>query len=325
MAMLGSAAALSPTVSFGQQSLRVPRIGVLVGSASSADDPAVRDGLQVFQDAMRDAGWIDGKNIRVDYRFAPGEIVKTDAGAAELVALAPDLIYGQGLPAAQALHRKTRTIPIVFSLVVDPVGFGLVASLAHPGGNVTGFMVYELSIGSKWMQLLHEIVPDLSRVGVLYHPDTAPYAATLIASAKAAAGRDVAVIEYPVHDDREIETAAASLGYEPHGGLMVVPSSFTGAHLVQIIAQAARFGLPNLMPHPGAVERGALISYLYAPDAWMRQPVTYIDRILKGESPSDLPVQAPTKYELAINLKTAKALGLTVPVRLLVNADKVIE
>jgi putative ABC transport system substrate-binding protein len=311
-------------VALGQQSPRVPRISALI-NASSADDPLGRERLQTFREAMQAAGWTEGKNITVDYRFVPGDLARTSAAAAEVVALAPDLLYGQGLAAAQALHQKTRTIPIVFTLVVDPVGFGLVASLAHPGGNVTGFMVFEPSMGGKWMQLLVEIAPEARRVGIVYDPDTAPYAPAFIVSARAAAGRDVAVIECPVHDDSEIEGAISSIGHEPHGGFLVVPSAFTGTHRDQFIALAAHLGLPSLIPLPGAVEQGALLSYLFDYDAVMRQPVAYIDRILKGESPSNLPVQAPTKYQLAINLKTAKALGLTVPVSLLATADKVVE
>ena len=181
------------------------------------------------------------------------------------------------------------------------------------------------SIGGKFLQLLREIAPELSRVGIIYNPDTAPYAPPLIASAKAAAGSDVAVIEYQTHNDSEIEAAASSLGKEPNSGLLVIPEPFTVAHLDQIIRQAARFHLPTLVSLSGATKRGALISYGYPFDASIRQPVSYIDRILKGESPSDLPVQAPTKYELSINLKTAKALGLTVPEALRATADEVIE
>jgi len=205
------------------------------------------------------------------------------------------------------------------------VGFGLVESLRQPGGNVTGFIVWDLSIGGKWMQLLQEIAPDLRRIGIMYNPDTAPYAPPLIASAKATAARGVAVFECLTRNDREIEAATSSLGNEPHGGLLIIPEPFTNAHRDQIIAQSARFGLPTLNPVFGAASRGALISYTYAFDVMMRQPVTYIDRILRGESPGNLPVQAPTKYVLSINVKVAKTLGLSVPSTLLALADEVIE
>jgi putative ABC transport system substrate-binding protein len=323
--MLAGGAAAWPLAAQAQQPERVRQIGVLVGYAASADDPAARQALPPFQDAMQRAGWIDGKNIHLEYRFAAGDFAKTTMAAAELVAIAPEAIYALGLPAARALQQKTRTIPIIFTQVADPVGYGLVASLAHPGGNVTGFMAWDLSIGGKWLQLLHEIAPQLSSVGIVYNPDTGSYAAPLIVSAKAAAGSDVAVSEFPVHDDGEIEAAVSNVGRQPHGGLLVVPEPFTNAHTNQLIAQAARFGIPNIMSFGGATRRGALMSYTYASAAMLAEPVGYIDRILKGQSPSDLPVQAPTKFELSINLKTAKALDLTVPQTLIVAADEVIE
>jgi putative ABC transport system substrate-binding protein len=322
--LLGSAATGWPLAARAQQPDRVRHIGVFAGNAGSADDPIAGETLRQFREAMQQAGWIEGKNIRVDYRFG-GDAAKINASAAELVALVPELIYAHGLPAARAVQRKTHTIPIVFTQVADPVGFGLVESVGHPGGNVTGFMVWELSIGGKWLQLLRQIVPEVTRIGVMYNPDTAPYAPPLVASARVAAGGDVAVIECPIHDDREIEVAASSLGHEAHGGLLVIPEPFTNAHRDQIIGQSARFNLPTINPVSGAADRGALMSYNYNFNDMIRQPVAYIDRILKGESPSDLPVQAPTKFELVINLKTAKALGLTIPESFLVLANKVIE
>jgi putative tryptophan/tyrosine transport system substrate-binding protein len=322
--LLGSAIAAWPLAVRAQQPGQMRHIGVLIGNASNAEDPIAKEILQQFRSAMQEAGWIDGKNIRLDYRFG-GDVTDINTSAAELVALAPEVIYATGLPAARALHQKTQMIPIVFTQVADPVGFGLVETLGHPGSNVTGFIVWDLSIGGKWIQLLREIVPELTRVGIIYNPDTAPYAPPLIASAKAAAGSNMAVIEFPTRDDKEIEAAASSLAHEPHGGLLIVPEPFTNAHRDQIIAQAARFNLPALNPVSGAAERGALISYTYAYHPMIRQPVVYIDRILKGAKPADLPVQAPIKYELNINLKTARALGLTVPQNLLIAADKVIE
>jgi len=326
LGILGGAAAAWPLGVRAQQPEQMRHIGVLVGLASSANDPIADGFLRPFRDAMLQAGWIEGKNIRIDYRFggALADLAKTNASAAELVALQPEVIYTQGLPATLAVHRETKIVPIVFTQVADPVGFGLVDSLGRPGGNVTGFVVWDLSIGGKWMQLLRELVPDVTHVGILYNPHTAPYAPPLIASAKAAAG-NVQVIESHSHDDSEMEATLLSLSKEPHGGLLVIPEPFTNAHRDQIIAQCARFGLPALNPLIGAVKRGALISYTFAFDELIRQPISYIDRILKGESPKDLPVQAPTKYELAINLKTAKALGLTVPPMLLTRADEVLE
>ncbi len=222
------------------------------------------------------------------------------------------------------LQRKTKTIPVVFTQVADPVGFGLADSLGHPGGNITGFVVWDLSIGGKWMQLLRELIPDLTDVGILYNPDTTAYAPPLVASARAAAA-SVRVTECHAHDDGEVEAALSSLSRQPRGALLVIPEPFTNAHLDYIVAQCVRFGLPALNSVINAADRGALISYTVVLDELIRKPVTYIDRILKGGSPSDLPVQAPTKYELSINLKAAKALGLTIPPTLMAIADKVVE
>lgn len=323
--LLGGGATVAwPLAARAQQPNRVRQIGVFLGLATSADDPGVSEILQPFKAAMQDAGWIDGRNIRLDYRFG-GDLAKINAAAAEIVTLAPELIYAAGLPAVQALHQRTRTIPIVFSLVADPVGGGLIESLSRPGGNVTGFIVWDLSIGGKWIQLLQEIAPDLRRIGIMYNPDSTPYAPPLITSAKDAATRNVAVVECLVRNEKEIEGAASLLASEPHGGLLIIPEPFTNAHRDQIIATSARFKLPTINPVFGAANRGALISYTFAFDVMMRQPVTYIDRILRGESPRSLPVQAPTKYVLSINLKVANALGLNVPSTLLALADQVIE
>src|SRR5207344_1866026 len=298
---------------------------VFLGLTASADDPGAGEILRPFKAAMAEAGWIEDQNIRLDYRFGGGDLAKIHAAAGDLVTLAPDLIYATGLPPAQALRQRTRTIPIVFSLVADPVGFGLVESLRHPGGNITGFVVWDLSIGGKWMQLLQEVAPNLRRIGIMYNPNTAPYAPPLIASARASAAGPVAIVECHARDDTEIEAAAALLGNPQDGGLLIIPEPFTNANRDKIIAQSDRFRVPTLNPVFGAVDRGALISYTYAFDVMMRQPSIYIDRILRGESPGNLPVQAPTKYVLSINLKAAKALGLNVPPTLLALADQVIE
>jgi putative tryptophan/tyrosine transport system substrate-binding protein len=315
--VLGGAAAAWPLAAHAQPARH---LGVFLGLAAGPDDPGAGEILEPFKAAMQEAGWIDGRNIRLNYRFGGGDIAKINAAATELVALAPEMIYATGLPPVQALRQKTRTI-----LVADPVGFGLIESLRQPGGNVTGFVVWDLSIGGKWMQLLQEIAPDLKRIGIMYNPDTAPYAPPLITSAKVTASRGVAIFECLTRSVSEIEAAASLLASERHGGLLVLPEPFTNAHRDQIIAQAARFRLPTLNPVFGAATRGALISYTYAFDAMMRQSVTYVDRILRGESPHNLPVQAPTKYVLSINLKVAKTLGLSVPSTLLALADEVIE
>jgi putative tryptophan/tyrosine transport system substrate-binding protein len=324
--LVGGAAAVVPLAVRAQQTGRMRLIGILVGNSSGADDPFARQATKLFQDAMQRAGWVDGKNIHVEYRFGAGDPAKIAAVAAELIALHPEVIYAVGgVPAAKALQAQTRTIPIVFTQAADPAGFGLVASLTHPGGNITGFTVWDLSIGGKWLDLLRETAPRLSGIGIMYNPDTTPYAPPLVASARGAAGRDLTVFECLVHNDDEIETAASSLGSETHRGLLVLAEPFANAHQDQIIAAAARFGLPTIVPLPGATRRGALMSYTYALADMITLPISYIDRILKGESPSDLPVQAPTKFELSINLKTALTLGLTVPQTLLATADEVIE
>ena len=323
---LGASAIAWPLALRAQPPERMRHIGVLVGLATGANDPSADGFLRAFRDAMQQSGWIEGKNVRIDYRFGGtlADLAKTDASAAELVALEPELIYAQGLPATLALHKKTKTIPIVFTQVADPVGFGLAESLGHPGGNVTGFVVWDLSIGGKWMQLLRELLPDLTHVGILYNPDTTAYAPPLVAAARAAAA-NVQVVEYHTRNDSEIEAALSLLSHEPHGALMVIPEPFTNAHRDQIIAQSARSGLPALNSVISAVDHGALMSYTVVLEELVRKPVGYIDRILKGGAPSDLPIQAPTKYELAINLATARTLGLTVPPTLAAIADKVIE
>jgi putative tryptophan/tyrosine transport system substrate-binding protein len=323
--LLGGSAAVWPLAARAQQINRPRRVGVFVGLASNADDPVAVETLRIVREALRDAGWTEGKNISLEYRFGGGDATKINASAAELLSFSPEVIYAQGLPAARALRQKTQEVPIVFTQVADPVEFGLVESLGHPNGNATGFMVWEFSIAGRWIQLLRQIAPELSRVGIIYNPDTAPYAPPLIVEARAAAGNNVALIQRPTHNDREIEVAASLLGHEPRGGLLIIPEPFTNAHRDKIINEANRFNLPTLNPVSGAAKRGALISYTYAFDAMIRQPVAYIDRILRGESPGNLPVQTPTKYELAINLKTAKALGLDVPPALLALADEVIE
>src|SRR5262245_42872659 len=223
MTLLGGAAAAWPLGANAQQPGRSRQIGVFLGLAAGPDDPGAGEILRPFKAAMEEAGWIDGKNIHLHYRFGGGDLAKIRAAAAELVALAPELIYATGLPPVQALRQSTRTIPIVFSLVADPVGFGLVDGLSQPGGNVTGFIVWDLSIGGKWMQLLQEIVPDLRRIGILYNPDTAPYAPPLLTSARAGATSDVVVFECPTRNGSEIEAATSLLAKEPHGGLLIVP------------------------------------------------------------------------------------------------------
>jgi len=245
LAAFGAATLVLPRTGRAQQSEAMRHVGVLVGLAPGAKDPVAEGFLRAFREAMKQAGWIEGTNVRVDYRFGGtlADLARTDTSAAELVALAPEVIYAQGLPAAVALRKRTRTIPVVFTQVVDPVRFGLVDSLKHPGGNVTGFVVWDLSIGGKWMQLLRELVPDLTHAGVLFNPETAPYASTLVEAVKAAA-ENVEVMECHSRDDGETQAQLSLLKQKTRGGVIVVPEPFTNAHRDQIIAESNRLGVP---------------------------------------------------------------------------------
>ena len=313
-----------PIRAHGQQA--TPRhVGVMLGLAKGPDDPGANEILRPLMASMRDMGWAEDKNLRVSTRFGGGERARIDAAADDLVALAPELIYVTGLPPAQALRKRTPTIPIVFSLVADPVGFGLVESLSRPGGNVTGFVVWDLSIGGKWIQLLQEIAPNLDHIGIMFNPETGPYAPGVVASAKASAAKNAIVAEYHTRNAGDIESATAQLGSRPNSGLIVIPEPFTNANRDKIITYCNQFKVPALNPLFGAATRGALMSYTYAFDTMIRQSATYIDRVLRGELPRNLPVQAPTRYELSINLGVARTLGLNLPSTVLALADQVID
>jgi putative ABC transport system substrate-binding protein len=326
LAGVASAVVLRPLSAVAEQTQQTRRIGVLVGLAPSEDAPIAQAFIKPFRESMRSAGWIEGGNIQIDYRFGGSlaDLSKTKASAAELVALKPDVIYSQGLPATLTVRQLTATIPIVFTQLIDPVGFGLAEGLGHPGGNVTGFVVWDFAIAGKWIQLLRELMPDLAEVGVLFNPDTAPYAPGLISAAKEA-DRSVQILECRTHNDTETESVLSAFVREPRRALLVIPEPFTNGHRDHIIALCARLGLPAINSVLGASDNGALISYTFVWDELIRAPVGYIDRILKGALPRDLPIQAPRRYELLINLKTAKALNLEVPPGLLARADKVIE
>jgi putative tryptophan/tyrosine transport system substrate-binding protein len=326
LAGVASVVALRPLSAVAEQTQQTHRVGVLVGLAPSEDTPIAQAFIKPFRESMRSAGWIEGSNIQIDYRFGGSlaDLSKTKASAAELVAHNPDVIYSQGLPATLALRKLTATIPIVFTQLIDPVGFGLAEGLGHPGGNVTGFVVWDFAIAGKWIQLLHELLPDLVEVGVLFNPDTAPYAPGLISAAEEA-DRGIRIVECRTHNDTETEAVLSALAREPRRALLVIPEPFTNGHRDHIIASCARLGLPAINSVLGARDNGALISYTFVWDELIRAPVGYIDRILKGVLPRDLPIQAPRRYELVINLKTAKALNLEVPPGLLARADEVIE
>ena len=300
------------------------RIGVLT-SGAAADDPDGQVRSAAFVRGLQQLGWTDGRNIRIDYRWGAGDADNMRKYAAELVALAPDVILASGTASVAPLLQATRTVPIVFVQVTDPVGAGFVDSLAHPGGNATGFLLFEYAISAKWLELLKEIAPRVSRAGVIRDP--AQTAGTgqfgVIQSVAPSLGMDVSAIN--LRDAPEIERGVAAFARSANGGLILTSSALSVVHRDLIVTLAARHKLPAVYYRRQFVTGGGLISY--GPDVaeQNRRAAGYVDRILKGEKPADLPVQAPTKYELLVNLKTAKALGLTVPTSLLARADEVIE
>jgi putative ABC transport system substrate-binding protein len=325
IAFVCSAAAAWPLAARAQQPERMRRIGVLMGyPENDLEGPAF---FAAFRERLEKLGWVEDRNIRFDTRWVAPEDAETRRRfAKELVALQPDLILSSVTPTTAALLEQTHTIPIVFATVSDPIGSGFVASLARPGGNVTGFQAMVGSLAGKWLELLKEIAPRVTRVAMLFNPGVAPYAEAFLNPIKAAAlSFAVEAIAAPVRDLSELESVVAAQARELNGGLIVIPDTFTDVHRADITSLAARFGLPAVYPRRIFTEVGGLLSYgidqLYS----YRQAATYADRILKGAKPSELPVQAPVKFELAINLKTAKALGITVPAILRATADEAIE
>jgi putative ABC transport system substrate-binding protein len=317
-------AATWPLAARAQQPERMRRIGMLMGYAEN--DSEAQAWIAAFREGLQKLGWTEGRNIRVDTRWASADAEAMQRFAQELVALQPDLILSATTPAVAALLQQTRTIPIVFALVADPVGSGFVASFARPGGNVTGFVIVEGSLGGKWLELLKEIAPRVVRVAMLFNPSTALYAEFYLNPFKAAAASlGVEAITAPVHDMSELESVVARLAREPNSGLVVIPDSFLNLYRAEVTSLAARYRLPAVYPYRDFTELGGLLSYgTDRLDNW-RRAAGYVDRILKGEKPADLPVEAPSKYELVLNLKTAKALGLDVPWILQQRADEVIE
>jgi putative ABC transport system substrate-binding protein len=325
IALLGGAAAAWPLVARAQQPERMWRIGVVMGFAES--DPQGQVRVAAFGEGLQKLGWAEGRNIRIDYRWAtPDDAESMQRFAKELVALQPDLILSNNTPTTAALLQQTRAIPIVFAAVSDPVGSGFVASFPRPGGNVTGFTNVEPAMAGKWLELLKEIAPRVARVAFLFNPATAPYAEYYLSPFKAAAASfALEAIAAPVRDTSELESAIAAMARAPNGGLVVMTDSFLVIHRAEITSLAARYGLPAAYPFRSFTELGGLLSYGIDPIDSFRRAATYADRILKGATPSELPVQAPVKFELVINLKTAKALGLNVPLHLQQRADEVIE
>ena len=318
-----SGAAVWPLTVRAQQLYRMRRMGVLMGNAENDE---TQSWVAALREELGKLGWTEGRNIEIDIRWAASDVASMKRLAKELVALQPDLILTQSTPAAGAMLEQTHTIPIVFVLVADPVGSGYVASLPRPGGNATGFTPIVSSLGGKWVELLKEIAPRMARVTLLFNPPTATFIQGYLGPFKAAAASVGAeAIVAPVNDMPAVESLLTTEGREPSSGLVVIPDTFTILHRAEITALAARYHVPAVYWSRSFTEIGGLISYGPFLVEEFRRAASYLDRIMKGEKPRDLPVQAPVKFELVINLKTAKALGLTVPTSLLAHADGVIE
>jgi putative tryptophan/tyrosine transport system substrate-binding protein len=326
LGVLGSAATAWTGVSQAQQAGTVRRIGILMGGAEG--DRQSEAGLAALRTALGQLGWTDGQNIRIDIRWAGGDVERMKVLAKELVALPSDLIVAHTTQPVAALQRETRTIPIVFLVVSDPVGSGFVASLPSPGGNITGFINIESSLGGKWIEMLREVAPSVTRAALMFNPDTAPYSKYYLEPFEAAARlRGIEPIAAPARTEADIERVITSLAERPDAGLAVMPdvALSTQKNRNLIISLAARYRLPAIYPYQYWVGDGGFISYgIDQIDLYRRVP-TYIDRILKGAKPGELPVQLPTRFELTVNLKTAKALGLKIPESFLLRADEVIE
>jgi putative ABC transport system substrate-binding protein len=323
--ILGGAAAAWPLAARAQQDGRVRRVGVLMPFPEA--DPEIQARLAAFRQGLERLGWSEGRNVRIDYRFAPasGALDQAQKLAKELIALQPDVILGDSAPMAAALQRESRAIPIVFAAVSDPIGSGFIASLARPGGNLTGTLNYEASITGKWLAMLKEIAPGLARATFMANPKDGPYDYFLRAAEAAAQSLAIELVPSRVETAADIERAIESFARVPNGGLFLPPDTTTAVHRDLIIALAARHRLPAVYAARFFVTAGGLMSYSTDRVEMYRQAASYVDRILRGAKPADLPVQAPVKYQTILNLKTAKALGLTVPDLMIVRADEVIE
>jgi putative tryptophan/tyrosine transport system substrate-binding protein len=321
--LLGGAAVAWQSAARAQQPEQMRRIGVLMNRAT--DDPEDQAYLAAFRQALQQLGWPEGRNVQIDYRWASGDADLVRKHAAELVALAPDVILAAGSPSVAALQRVTRSLPIVFVRVADPVGGGLVDSLARPGGNVTGFMQFEYSFSGKWLELLKQIAPQVTRAAVLRNPDNRAGTGQFAAIQSMAQSLGVELRPVDTRDAGEIERAVAAFARSPNSGLIVTPSATTGGNRDLIVTLAARHKLPAVYADRSDAASGGLVSYGVDRVDQFRRAAGYVARILKGEKPSELPVQAPVKFELTINLKTAKALDLPIPRSLLERADEVIE
>src|ERR1700704_2652132 len=324
LALLGAALADQAIPVNAQEPVRVRTVGVLMGIANDAEAKAR---VEAFEQGLKRGGWSLGQNLRIEYRYAEGDVAGMQALAKELVELKPDCVLGQSTPVTAALIQSTRTIPIVFVAVSDPIGSGFVASMARPTGNVTGFTVLRASIAGKYLEMLKEMAPQLARVAIMYNPNSVPddgkfFSRPFIASATKLKVRPIIA---EVHDPSEIENAIMKLGRESGSGLVLVPDNFMSVHRDLIISLTAQFRIPAIYPYRYFAEAGGLMSYGGHAIDQFRRASEYVSRILHGAKPADLPVQAPTKFELVINLRTAKALGLVIPKILLAGAEEVIE
>jgi putative tryptophan/tyrosine transport system substrate-binding protein len=323
IAALGGAA-VWPLSARAQQGERMRRIGILSGFA--ADDPEGQVRIAAFRHGMQEQGWSEGQNLQIEYRWAGPDAGRIKAFAAELVATSPSVILALSSPSVAALRDVTRTVPVVFVGIGDPVGQGFIVSLARPGGNITGFTGFEFSLGEKWMGFLKELAPGVSRAAFLFNPVIGPYYSSWLKSLEAAASAlGVQMSAAPIRTAADVEVAISAIAALPGGGLIVEPDTYTSANRRLIIGLAARYRLPAVYAYYRDAAEGGLLSYGPDMDDLFRRSASYIDRILKGEKPADLPVQDPLKYELVINLQTAKALDLTVPNTLLTSAAKVID
>ena len=324
MVSFGAALAMRPTLTYAQQAKHLRTVGVLMGLA---DDAETQARIKVVEQGLANKGWIIGENLRIEYRFAAGDIERMLSLSKELVALHPDVIIAHSTPVVAALLQITRTIPIVFVSVGDPVGSGFVANIARPGGNVTGFSVLQPTITGKYLSILRELKPQITRAAIMYNPESVPiggasYMPSFMGSAK---DFNVTPIELQVHSPSEIEAGMANLGAIPGSGLIVLPDNFNSVHRQIIISLAAQWRIPTVYSYRYFADEGGLLSYgVDVLDLFRRTP-DYVDRILQGANPADLPVQSPRKFELVINLKTARALGLAVPRILFASADALIE
>jgi len=324
IALLSGAATLGPVGALARQPERVRRIGSL--NVFAETDPEVRSWDAAFRQRLDELGWVDGRNVHFDYRWGAGSFELLQTSARQLVQLNPDVIFSVGTPATAVLQAQTRKIPIVFASVSDPVGTSLVASLESPGGNITGFMNMASSLSSKWFELIHDVAPYVSRVAFMFNPSTAPHARDYLATFRSAASAlAVEPIELPVQNSAEIEAAMTNLGREAGAGLIIMSDNSMVFTRELIISLSSRYRLPTIYPYRFFATGGGLMSYGVDNSDLFQRAASYVDRILRGEKPNKLPVEQATKFELVINLKTAKAMGVTVPEALLARADKVIE